>query len=438
MNVLIIGSGAREHAMAVALQRSNQLAKLYCCGPALNPGIRQMVHDFWVGDINDNQAILEMAKTWHISLAIIGPEAPLANGLADLFWQNAIPTVGPRKALAQIETSKAYARNLMQRYNIPGSPKYRVFNDIKGAEAFIKELGETNYVVKANGLMSGKGVRVAPEQLPSIKDALAFCESILAQKQTFVIEEKLVGQEFSYMCFCDGERMIPMPLVQDHKRAHNDDKGPNTGGMGSYSDANHSLPFLNDEDIKTAWSINEAIMQALQEETKERYIGILYGSFIATSNGIYVIEFNARFGDPEAMNVLSILETDFLKICRALVTGSLMPNQVHFAHRATVCKYAVPEGYPDNGLKDAVIDISAVKNKSRLFLSSVYAKDGRIYTCGSRTAAYVGIADTIFAAEEMAEKEICAIAGPLFHRSDIGKEYIIQRRVDDMRLLRGL
>jgi phosphoribosylamine--glycine ligase len=240
------------------------------------------------------------------------------------------------------------------------------------------------------------------------------------------------------MCFCDGEHLVPMPIVQDHKRLFVGDQGPNTGGMGCYSDVNHHLPFLTLTDVESALTINEAVIKALHAEFNDKYIGILYGSFIATANGVAVIEFNARFGDPEALSVLTILESDFVAICAAMVTGNLLAEQVKFSPRATVCKYAVPVGYPDLSVKPAPIDLSAVKNKSQLFLASVHAVDGQIMAMGSRTAAYVGVADSIFAAEEIAEKEICAVNGPLFHREDIGTERLIQCYVDNMRKLRDL
>lgn len=437
MNILIIGSGAREHAIAAALHRSTHQPRLFCCGTSHNPGISQMTHQYWVGDISDAAAVTVIAKEWQIGLAIIGPEAPLESGVVDALWQNAVPTVGPRKALARIETSKSFARELMQKYNIPGLPKFRVFDSMTGVSAFLAELGEGRYVIKANGLMGGKGVKVAGDHLASFQEALQFCEFILTQKQTFIVEEKLIGQEFSFMAFCDGECLVPMPIVQDHKRAFVDDKGPNTGGMGSYSDANHSLPFLSEDDKQAAWKINEAVFSALSQELQENYIGILYGSFIATRDGIYVIEFNARFGDPEALNVLTILESDFPAICQAMVTGSLTPEMVCFARQATVCKYAVPQGYPETPVKNALIDIAAVKNKARLYLASVDASDGKIYATGSRTAAYVGVADSISAAEEIAEREVRGITGPLYHREDIGTDRLIQRRIDEMRRLRA-
>ena len=285
--------------------------------------------------------------------------------------------------------------------------------------------------------MGGKVVKVAGDHLNSIADAFAYCKELLAHGQSIVVEEKLVGQEFSFMGFCDGEHIIPMPVVQDNKRAFVGDKGPNTGGMGSYSDTNHSLPFLSEEDVNAAWRINQAVYYALLNDLKDKYIGILYGSFIATKQGVYVIEFNARFGDPEALNVLSILESDFVSLCEAMVMGNLSNEHARFAQQATVCKYAVPVGYPDEvNMSDAAIEICAVKNKARLYLASVNAIDGKIYATGARTAAYVGVADSISAAEEIAEKEIRAIVGPLYHREDIGTDQLIQQRIDGMRKLR--
>lgn len=437
MNVLIIGSGAREHAIAAALHRSPQQPNIFCYGTSVNPGIKQMAHQYLVGDITDVTRVTQIAKEWQINLAIIGPEAPLEKGVADALWAMAVPTVGPRKMLAQIETSKGFARDLMTKYNIPGLPRYQIFQDMENVETFLHQLGEGCYVIKANGLMGGKGVKVAGDHLHSFAEAIAFCQEILEVGQTFVIEEKLIGQEFSFMCFCDGKHIVPMPIVQDHKRAFVDDKGPNTGGMGSYSDANHLLPFLTEEDVSHALRINELVIKALTAESNERYIGVLYGSFIATQHGVFVIEFNARFGDPEALNVLTVLETDFVAICQALVSGNLLTTPIQFTKQATVCKYAVPQGYPDAPIKDVIIDISAVKNKSNLYLSAVHAVDGQIYATGSRTAAYVGVADSIPAAEKISEKEICGINGPLFHREDIGTERLIQQRVDHMRRLRG-
>ncbi|MDP1603347.1 MAG: phosphoribosylamine--glycine ligase [Legionella sp.] len=436
MKILVIGSGAREHIIIRRLHGSAFKPQLYCYGSAINPGIKKFTNDYALGDITDCAAVVIKARAWGINLAIIGPEAPLEKGMADRLWEAGIPVIGPKKASAQIETSKKFARDLMQKYQINGLPRYRNFSALdEKVDDFLNELGE-NYVIKADGLMSGKGVKVAGEHLHSHSEARDFCQEIVAKKQTFIIEEKLIGQEFSFMCFADGESLVPMPLVQDHKRAYNGDNGPNTGGMGSYSDTNHGLPFLNDNDIKEAFAINQAVLQALGREYNEKYIGILYGSFIATKKGIYVIEFNARFGDPEVLNVLSILESDFVSICQAMVSGNLKTCGVKFSHKATVCKYTVPEGYPDNPLKDFVVDFSPVSDEKNLYLASINQVDAQLFATGARTAAYVGIAETIGAAEKKAEEQISLIEGPLFHRQDIGTQLLIQNRIDCMQRIR--
>lgn len=438
MNILIIGSGAREHAIAKTLSLSEQQPNIFCCGTSHNPGIEALCLNYWSGDITDVDAISQQARKWNIDMAIIGPEAPLEKGLADTLWDVNIPVIGPKKQLAQIETSKGFARDLMQKYGISGLPNYKIFSDLEGISEFLYELGDEGYVVKANGLMAGKGVKVAGDHLHSFDEAIAYCKQIFAQGQTLVIEEKLIGQEFSFMCFSDGTTLIPMPLIQDNKRAYEDDKGPNTGGMGSYSSADHSLPFLSKGDAEEALRINQSVLNGLMTETGEKYIGILYGGFIATSKGVYVIEFNARFGDPEALNVLSILESDFVALCSALIAGTASKTQIKFSPMATVCKYAVPEGYPDQPLRNELIDINSVQDQSFLYLAAVNSVDGLLYATGSRTAAYVGVAETLDSAEHLAEQEISRINGPLFHRKDIGTSELINKRIAAMRKLRSL
>lgn len=438
IKILIIGSGAREHAIAKAFSRSQHKPQLFCCGASYNPGIQDLTSEYWVGDIAQSDSILKYAKQWQITFAIIGPEAPLEQGIADVLWNNGIAVIGPKKKSAQIETSKGFTRDLMQKYSIPGLPKYQVFSSLVGIPEFLAELGPDNYVVKANGLMGGKGVKVAGDHLHSFSQAIDYCKEILDLKQTLVIEEKLVGQEFSFMCFSDGKSLAPMPLVQDNKRAYEEDKGPNTGGMGSFSAADHSLPFLLTSDVNQAFHINQLVVKALMEETKESYIGILYGGFIATAKGVFVIEFNARFGDPESLNVLSILESDFVTVCTSLTEGRLIVDEVRFQKKATVCKYAVPSGYPDNPLKNIKIDINSVQNKEQLFLGAVNAVDEALYATGSRTAAYVGVADTLVQAEQIAEQEINTVKGELFHRADIGTAALINQRIEFMRKLRSI
>lgn len=428
MNILIVGSGAREHAVARAFQRSPQQLNLFCFGSSLNPGIKKLCTDYLVGKVTDIEAILNFALVNKIDLVFVGPEAPLAVGVADQLAKNNIPCIGPRQKLAQLETSKAFTRDLTVEYNIPGSPKYQKFNTLDGVAEFLNELGDF-YVVKADGLMSGKGVKVAGDHLYSHVEALAYCQELISAGSNFVIEEKMLGQEFSLMSFCDGTHLTHMPVVQDHKRVFENDEGPNTGGMGTYSDANHLLPFLTTEDVKQAQDINQATIKALKDKFNEGYVGILYGGFMKTKDGIKLIEYNARFGDPEAMNVLAVLESDFVELCQAIVKGTLTQEHAKFAHKATVCKYAAPNGYPDKPIKNEKIDISAVKNKDQLYFASLDERADGLYLVGSRAIAVVGIAETIYEAEQIAEQEINKITGPLFHRRDIGTKELIEKKI---------
>ena len=401
----------------------------------MNPGIAELCDEIIIDDINNPQNAGRYAKEINATLAIIGPENPLANGVSDMLWDLGIPTIGPKKNLAQIEVSKSFTRNLQKTYQIPGAPIYKYFKSMEGASEFLKKLGE-NYVVKYDGLAGGKGVKVSGDHLKNHHDAIEYCDNLIQKDSTFLIEEKFIGEEFSLMSFCDGTNIKHMPAVQDHKRAYDGDLGPNTGGMGSYSDQNHSLPFLKDSDIIEAQNINRETLKALKEHFKEDYKGILYGGFMATANGIKLIEYNARFGDPEAMNVLSILKTDLVEICEHIINGSLDKIDIQFENKATVCKYAVPEGYPDNPIKNESIDVSKVKNSDLLYYASVDIKDGMLVESGSRTIATVGISNSIFSAEKIAEESISCVEGPLFHRTDIGTPLLIEKRKNNMDSLR--
>ena len=434
--ILLLGSGAREHAIARALACSPQNPAIACLAANKNPGIQKLAEQFKVGSISDPKSVVSFAQKCCAKLAIIGPEAPLEAGVSDALWNAGIPTVGPKKAHAQIETSKGFTRDLLAKYNIPGGPLYRRFDSLDGVAEFLEELGEY-YVVKYDGLMGGKGVKVSGDHLHSHDEALDYCTKLVNRGGSFVVEEKLIGEEFSLMSFCDGEHLAHMPPVQDHKRAYEGDEGPNTGGMGSYSDADHSLPFLTDDDISHAQKINETTAQALKKEFSEGYKGVLYGGFIATADGVKLIEYNARLGDPEAMNVLPLLESDFVEVCHGIVNGNLDERNVSFSRRATVCKYAVPEGYPDSPVKGEPIDVSSVTDTSQLYYASVDMKDGTLIEAGSRTVAYVGIAGSLVKAEAKAGAEISKVRGPLFHRTDIGTTELIQKRVEHMQTLRN-
>ena len=435
MNILIVGSGAREHAIAKAINRSTAKKTLYCLGTNQNPGLQSLCFDLQTIDINNNKTISDYAIKNKINLAIIGPENPLANGVSDSLMSLAVKVVGPTKDLAKIESSKSFARKLFQQTMPDVNPKYSVFVSMSGAQRFLQELGG-DFVIKYNGLAGGKGVKVSGDHIHSHQEALEYCDQLIKKGGSFIIEEKLIGEEFSLMSFCDGVSLKHMPAVQDHKRAFDGDLGPNTGGMGTYSDANHSLPFLTNSEIKEAQKINETAAAALKEKSGVGYKGVLYGGFMATSTGVKLIEYNARLGDPEAMNVLTLLDTDFIDICLGITDGVLNNKKISFLKKASVCKYAVPNGYPNKPIKEKEISTEKIKNKDSLHFASVNIKENKLMLAGSRAVAVVATANTIAAAEAVAEKEICNIAGPLFHRKDIGTTALVEKKVNHMKEIR--
>jgi phosphoribosylamine--glycine ligase len=439
--ILIIGSGAREHAITVALARSSQHPELLCFGSAHNPGIAALTAAYFVGDISNPSDVVAFALEHEPTLAIIGPEAPLAAGVADALCAAHVPAVGPTQTLARIESSKSFTRSLLQRHHIPGNPVFQRFASMDGVEELLDRLGD-NHVIKDDGLAGGKGVKVWGDHLQSRADSLAFCHELLAAGHPFIIEEKLEGEEFSLLSFTDGTTLRHMPAVQDHKRAFNGDRGPNTGGMGSYTDADGSLPFLTHADIAKARHTNEQVIAALHQDLNAPYRGILYGGFMATRDGVRLIEYNARFGDPECLNLLTLLETDLVAICRAIVSSTLYQVDVTFTPAATVCKYLVPEGYPDRPRKgDRVLVPAELPAGTTVYLGSVdmdlNTEEGNLVSAGSRTLAIVSRGASLAQAEATCESVFANIRGPYFHRSDIGTAALISRRVEHMNALRA-
>ncbi|MFA5854911.1 MAG: phosphoribosylamine--glycine ligase [Candidatus Gracilibacteria bacterium] len=453
--ILLIGNGAREHCIAETLKRSPQVCELFVYGKAVNPGIKSLAGDYKLGALNDLPAILEFAQMVRPDFAVIGPEDPLADGVADALLGVGVPSVGPVKTLARLESSKSFTRDLLTKYSITGNPKYRTFTDGKGLRDFLVELGD--YVVKADGLMGGKGVKLSGEHLHSVDEGVSYALECISLHGHVVIEEKFVGEEFSLMSFCDGFTVVDMPAVQDHKRAFAGDTGPNTGGMGTYSNAGGSLPFLTASDLAEAHAINQSVCDALFKETGERFKGIMYGGFIATAKGVRLIEYNARFGDPECMNVLPILKTDFIAICEAIIEGTLGGAggggadgglSIEFEDLASVVKYVCPEGYPENPVKNVKVEVGEMPSGSgglagvRVYFASIDAREDAtgesgLYMLGSRAIAVTGIAKTLAEAERLAEAGAKQISGPVFFRSDIGTAELIGKRVLHMKELRG-
>jgi len=440
MNVLLIGNGAREHVIAETIIRSHHQLQLFAFMKSHNPGIADLCAGYHLGSYADIPAVCAKAKEWGINLAVIGPEDPLSHGVVDALQSVNIPAVGPTKSLSRLEISKSFTRDLLEKYAIPGNPRFQNFTSATGLESFLSALD--GIVLKPDGLTGGKGVLVQGDHFTTKEEALSLAREILEKHGRLTAEEKIDGEEFSLQCFSDGKTIIPTPPVQDHKRRFIGDKGPNTGGMGSYSDHDHLLPFLKDADIREGLEITRKVAEAILKETGEPYKGIMYGGFMATKDGVKLLEYNARFGDPEAMNVLPLLKSDFIDICQAIIDGALHEINVEFEHQASVCKYIVPRGYglpedhPDNRSMPSKIEVGNA-GKARLYYSSVDKKADGLHMTASRALGLVGIADTISEAEKIAENAVSVISGPVDHRPDIGTAQPINKRIQNMKRIRG-
>jgi phosphoribosylamine--glycine ligase len=424
--VLLVGGGGREHAIARAL--ADSAAELYACAGNRNPGIASIAAGFETLDTSNPTAVTAYAREVGATLAVIGPEGPLAAGVADALDDAGVYAFGPHEADARIETDKGFQRRFMQERGIPGCPDFETFDDAEAACDYIDEY-DGDLAVKPAGLTGGKGVRVIGDQVTAA-EAKAYIRD--SGYDRIVLEERLVGEEFTVQALVANGDVRVTPAVQDHKRAYEGDEGPNTGGMGSYSDAGLELPFMTHDDYMEAVDILEATVDAL-----DSYKGVLYGQFMLTADGVTVVEFNARFGDPEAMNTLPVLNTDFLDVLTAARDGEDLP-QLSFDPSATVCKYAVPEGYPVDPSAGTRLEITPENvGDALLFYASVDEREDGIYTTTSRAFAVVGVADTITEAEEIAE-EALAVAGEegLDMRHDIGKPDLVQQRVDHVDSLR--
>lgn len=430
---LIIGHGAREHVIGEALVNGG--AELYAFMSFKNAGLEDLSQGrIKIQSETDFSEIIDFSKSNKIDFAVIGPEAPLTVGIVDALEKGGIPCVGPKIEAAQLEGSKIFTRNLLGKYKIPSNIASHQNNSMDGVENYINDMGPENLVVKPDGLTGGKGVKVYGDHLFSKQDIVDYCQELVKNKNSFILEEKCDGEEFTLQTFVDGKNVIGTPLVQDHKRAYDGDEGPNTGGMGSYSMEDHLMPFITQKDVDFALEDMRRVVAAVKKETGTEYKGFLYGQYMKTANGIKLIEFNARMGDPEAMNVLPLLKTNFVDICWGIINSNLN-IKVDYEKKATVCKYLAPEGYPVSPKKDELVRVDETKLKevgAKYYYASVYREANNIYTTTSRAMGVLGIADSLESAEQIAESGVQCIEGKLFHRKDVGTLKLLQKRIDHM------
>ncbi len=435
VNTLVIGHGAREHVIGETLVKGG--ASLFAFMSFKNAGLEDLSKKVKIHSETDFKEIIDFSKENNIDFAVIGPETPLVVGIVDALEKAGIPCVGPKIEAAQLEGSKVFARNLLEKYKIKSNVKNKFFDSMDGIERYIKDMGEENLVVKPEGLTGGKGVKVYGDHLFSKTDILEYCQELTNNNNRFLLEEKCIGEEFTLQTFVDGKTVVGSPLVQDHKRAYEDDKGPNTGGMGSYSMEDHLMPFITQKDVDIALEDMKKTVAAVKAETGVEYKGFLYGQFMKTAKGLKLIEYNSRFGDPEAMNVLPLLKGNLVDICWAIINGNLSQN-FEFEKKATVCKYLAPDGYPVNPKKDESVKINKKKIDeigAKYYYASVYREGENIYTTTSRAIGVLGIADSLENAEKIAEAGVECIEGKLFHRKDVGTRKLLQKRIDHMNSL---
>lgn len=409
MNVLVIGSGGREHAIVEALKRSPKATKIYAA-PG-NAGIAELAECVAIKD-TEVEKLVEFAKSHNVELTVVGPEAALAVGVVDRFREEGLKIFGPTKAAAEIEASKDFAKRLMVKYDVP-TAAYATFTDFEEAMAYVRK-GSLPTVLKYDGLAAGKGVVIAE----TMEEAEATLRDMLLDTKfgegRVVIEEFLTGEEFSLMCFVAGNKICPMPVAQDHKRAYDNDEGPNTGGMGAYTE----LPFITAEDHAYAMqNIMQRVADAMVEEGVP-FTGVLYGGLMKTPNGIKVIEFNARFGDPETEVVLPRLQSDAVDVFMAVANNEQPTTE--WSKEATLGIVLASKGYPGSYDKGFAIR-GTERVDAKIFHMGTARKDGELVTAGGRVMIVVASAPSLEEALKKARKEIANIeCDNLFHRTDIG------------------
>ena len=415
MKVCVIGNGGREHALAWRLSISPSVTKVYAIpGSAAMSDCAELVGIDW----QQSDHLISFLKENQVDLVVVGPEAPLVAGLADVLNKVGIPVFGPSKDAAQLEGSKVFAKDLMKKYNIP-TAAYGVFHKVDEAKAFIAQTGAP-IVVKADGLAAGKGVVVAM----TIDEANTAVEDMLSGNRfgdagsTVVIEEFMEGEEASLLAFVDGKTVVPMIASQDHKRIFDGDKGPNTGGMGTYAPAPVLTDALRDEAMKT---ILEPMVAAMKKEGMP-YVGCLYAGLMITDEGPKVVEFNARFGDPETQVVLPLLDSDLGQIMMACATGTLTADMVKWKDSSAACVILASKGYPETSSKGDVISGDIKQYDTTIVFHSGTKLVGENYvTNGGRVLGVVGLGKDLRTALDRAYERIEHIDFEgMQYRTDIG------------------
>ena len=411
MKILVIGKGGREHALAWKLNQSPLVEKVYIA-PG-NPGTATFGINVDIKD-SDIEALADFAEKEKIDLTVVGPETTLALGVADAFEAKGLKIFGPKKDVARLESSKDFAKHIMNKYNVP-TGAYETFTDFEKAKAYVLKHGAP-IVIKEDGLKAGKGVTVAMK-IEEAMEALEIAFAIPDNK--VVIEEYLDGFEFSLIALAHEDKVIPLEVGQDHKRVFDGDKGPNTGGMGVYSPVRRVTKEIIDA------SVNEIIRPTLEGLKKEGlpFTGFIFAGIMDTKEGVKTIEFNARFGDPEAEAILPRMESDLVQLILDIMNGK--ETEVKWSEKTTVGVVLASEGYPASSTSNAEIEIEDGM-ESILFHMGTKEENGKLYTNGGRVLIVVAEGDTLAEAKEKAYSDIEKIkCEKLFFRHDIGAKDVV-------------
>jgi phosphoribosylamine---glycine ligase len=417
MNVLVVGRGGREHAICWKVSQSPSVKKVFVA-PG-NVGMTNVAERIDISE-DEQDKLIDFIKQEKIGLTIIGPEAPLQAGLADRIRAEGLAVFGPDQKAAVIEGSKSFAKELMEKYQIP-TAAYQSFTNFEEAKAYVEEKGAP-IVIKADGLAAGKGVTVAltlDEAIDSLKEMLVNSKFGAASAKV-VIEEFLEGEEFSLMAFVNGDVVVPLEIAQDHKRAYDGDQGPNTGGMGAYS----PVPQISKDAVQTAVeTVLKPAAHAMISEGRS-FCGILYAGLIQTDQGPKVIEFNARFGDPETQVVLPRMESDLVEVILAVLNGE-QPS-IEWSSDAVVGVVCAAKGYPEQPEKGSVIEgLDLVKEALVFHAGTEQNEAGNIVTAGGRVLLAAAKADTLQAAQDSVYAELTKVSSEgIFYRKDIGHKAI--------------
>lgn len=414
MRILVIGGGGREHALVWKLSQSPKVSEIFCA-PG-NPGISTFARCVDI-EVSDNEGLAQFAVKQGIDLTVVGPEAPLVNGITDLFTAKGLKVFGPSQAAARLEGSKAFAKNLMQKYNIP-TASYAVFTDTAPAKEYIERIGAP-VVVKADGLAAGKGVVVAAsvEEAKNAVDMMLGDGAFGAAGSRVVIEEFMVGEEASLLAFTDGYTIVPMVAAQDHKRIYDNDLGPNTGGMGAYAPA----PVVTEKVIgRAVQDILQPVVDALRQEGC-LYRGCLYAGLMITADGPKVVEFNARFGDPETQVIMPLLESDLAEIMLACADGNLHAVDIKWRQSAAACVVLAAGGYPGSyGKGDIITGLDEAGRTAQIFHAGTAKAAENIVTSGGRVLAVTAVGNDIAEAVRKAYEAVRPIQFTGCHyRTDI-------------------